>query len=446
MLGQMTTLHPRLTKAAIELVKSFEGLRPKAARLPGGGWTIGYGHTLSAREGAEVTAKEAEALLLYDLDKTARAVDALIATGTNANQFAALTAFAFNIGLENFKASAVLRLVNQAAFLQAAAAIELWRRADLGGDPVLVDGLVRRRAAEKALFLTPPEGFKPVSTPVLRAALDAQPEADLAGAADLWVSLEGDEALVERTEAPGAATTEAIRAVTARLSALFPDEDAAEATPAIPGADALTPEPQQQPQPEPEPEPELQPEPEPEPVAEVAAETEPEPEPEPEPAPEPANEFAPITVAPPAPELVLAPAPAYDEPEPESAPVPAPPPPPAEDEAPPRLFQPETYVPYDDQELPEVFQRRPSALAAEDAETVYAPVAAQPAPSLHAPVTLLVGLGGVVMFVGSLAAMVYGKATLTNLVIGLLGVVCMAPAGLKLLLKLFGERGPDQDA
>ncbi len=28
----------------------------------------------------------------------------------------------------------------------------------------------------------------------------------------------------------------------------------------------------------------------------------------------------------------------------------------------------------------------------------------------------------------------------------LLGVICMAPAGLKLLLKLFGERGPDQDA
>ena len=42
----------QVSKAAIELVKQFEGFRRRAARLPDGRWTIGYGHTRTAREGA----------------------------------------------------------------------------------------------------------------------------------------------------------------------------------------------------------------------------------------------------------------------------------------------------------------------------------------------------------------------------------------------------------
>jgi GH24 family phage-related lysozyme (muramidase) len=49
-------LHPKLTKAGVELVKSFEGLRRKAARLDGGRWTLRYRHTSSSRVGANVTA------------------------------------------------------------------------------------------------------------------------------------------------------------------------------------------------------------------------------------------------------------------------------------------------------------------------------------------------------------------------------------------------------
>ena len=126
------TPHPRLSKAGIELVKRFEGLRRKAARLETGGWTIGYGHTASAREGAEVTADQAEILLIYDLDRVARAIDPLMFSPLNTNQFNALVAFAFNVGVENFRTSAVAKKVNEGAFLQAAAAIELWRRAPFG--------------------------------------------------------------------------------------------------------------------------------------------------------------------------------------------------------------------------------------------------------------------------------------------------------------------------
>ena len=165
-------LHPRVTRAVIELVKGFEGLRRRAARLPDGGWTIGYGHTLSAREGAVVSPEDAEALLYYDLSEVARKVDAWTFTSLNQNQFEALTAFAFNIGVENFRRSTVLKRVNEGQNLMAAAALELWRKSDFAGEDLVIDALVRRRAAEKAHYLTPPEGHRPSPTPVLKPLFD----------------------------------------------------------------------------------------------------------------------------------------------------------------------------------------------------------------------------------------------------------------------------------
>ena len=57
-------LHPRLSRAAIELVTRFETFQPLARPAAAGGWSVGYGHTRSAREGAHVTRSDAEALLL----------------------------------------------------------------------------------------------------------------------------------------------------------------------------------------------------------------------------------------------------------------------------------------------------------------------------------------------------------------------------------------------
>ena len=70
-------MRPRLSvsRSAVELIKAFEGFRAKAAQLDDGRWTIGYGHTLTAREGAEVTEPDAEALLLYDLIGASHAVN-----------------------------------------------------------------------------------------------------------------------------------------------------------------------------------------------------------------------------------------------------------------------------------------------------------------------------------------------------------------------------------
>ena len=57
----------KVSREGIVLIKSFEGFRPRAIQREDGGWVIGYGHTLSAREGATVSEADAELLLHYDL-------------------------------------------------------------------------------------------------------------------------------------------------------------------------------------------------------------------------------------------------------------------------------------------------------------------------------------------------------------------------------------------
>ncbi len=162
----------QVSRAAIELIKSFEGYRPKAAQLPDGRWTIGYGHTLTAREGAEVSEADAEALLMYDLINVAHAVNEHSYTPLTQNQFDSLCCFAFNVGVDNFRRSSVLRRINEGQLLQAACAMEMWRKADFEGERIVIDALVRRRSAEKTLFLTPANGWVPAPSPVLRPKVD----------------------------------------------------------------------------------------------------------------------------------------------------------------------------------------------------------------------------------------------------------------------------------
>ncbi|HEY2356410.1 MAG TPA: lysozyme, partial [Phenylobacterium sp.] len=227
----------RVSRAAIELIKRFEGYRRVAAQLPDGRWTIGHGHTLTARQGAEVSPDDAEALLLYDLIAVAHALNEAVFTPLTQNQFDALGSFAFNIGLDNFHRSGVLRRLNEGATIQAACSMELWRKAEVGGQRIVIDSLVRRRASEKALFLTPQGGaWVPAPSPILKPLLDADAEGLVPREppVEVTASMEGEAVVVlregEPTRAPAAPDDEAqgpakaaAEAVSARLSTLFQD-------------------------------------------------------------------------------------------------------------------------------------------------------------------------------------------------------------------------------
>src|ERR1700712_4678086 len=101
----------QLSRAAVELIKRFEGYRRASAPLGDGRYTIGYGHSKTARADVEIDERDAEALLIYDLLTVTSAVNDLTFTPLTQNQFDALVCFAFNIGVANFKGSSVLRRV-----------------------------------------------------------------------------------------------------------------------------------------------------------------------------------------------------------------------------------------------------------------------------------------------------------------------------------------------
>ena len=252
----------RVSRTAIEMIKRFEGYRRNAAQLPDGRWTIGHGHTLTARQGAEVSPDDAEALLLYDLIGVSHALNEAVFAPLTQNQFDALTSFVFNIGLDSFHQSGVLKRLNEGALIQAACAIELWRKANVGGERIVIDALVRRRSAEKTLFLTPEGGaWVPAPSPILKPLLDtdAQDIVPLQTPVEVTTVLEGDQLVVQREDEPApppVAPDEevelndpamaAAEAVTARLSTIFQEQE---------------PELKAEPEPEPEPEPEAAPPP-----------------------------------------------------------------------------------------------------------------------------------------------------------------------------------------
>ncbi|AXE31651.1 muraminidase [Chromobacterium phragmitis] len=135
--------------SGIRLIKQFEGLRLAAYQDMVGVWTIGYGHTgPDVKAGLIITQQQADKLLAADLEKFETGVGQLVAVPLNANQFAALVSFSYNLGLGNLRSSTLLRLLNQGDFAGAAAQFSRWNRA--GGQ--VVAGLARRRQAEQALF------------------------------------------------------------------------------------------------------------------------------------------------------------------------------------------------------------------------------------------------------------------------------------------------------
>ena len=142
-----------ISEIGIQLIKNFEGCVLKAYKCPAGIWTIGYGHTSGVKEGQTITLKQAEDYLLQDIRAYEITVNNLVNVPLNQNQFDALVSFCYNLGPNNLKNSTLIKLLNKKDYLGAAEQFDRWVYA--GGKKL--SGLVKRRAAEKELFLKPIE-------------------------------------------------------------------------------------------------------------------------------------------------------------------------------------------------------------------------------------------------------------------------------------------------
>lgn len=147
-------MRPLALTLAAELCRTFENCVLHPYECPAGRWTIGIGSTRLA-DGSPVcattppiTKAEAEALLQAMLRSIAAQIDGMVHVPLSDDEAGALLSFAYNLGTEDLRSSTLLKLLNRGDRAGAAAQFALWCH---GGSEVL-PGLVRRRAAEAALF------------------------------------------------------------------------------------------------------------------------------------------------------------------------------------------------------------------------------------------------------------------------------------------------------
>lgn len=142
----------------IRLIQHYEGCKLKAYKCPAGVWTIGYGHTgKDVKEGLVISQQRATDLLREDVANFAADVNSLLKVRVTQRQFDALVSFAYNVGsdidldtiAEGLGDSTLLKLVNAGNFAKAADEFPKWNKAK----GKVLGGLVKRRAAERALFL-----------------------------------------------------------------------------------------------------------------------------------------------------------------------------------------------------------------------------------------------------------------------------------------------------
>jgi lysozyme len=157
-----------ISEAGIQLIKSFEGCHNQPYKCPATLWTIGYGRVLypdQARLKTDERASyplrsehnrvfandEIDSLLEADLLRFSQGVLRYCpAAADNQCHLDAMVSFAYNVGLGNLQSSTLRMKYNRADYDGAADEFLKWTKA--GGK--VLNGLVRRREAERALFLS----------------------------------------------------------------------------------------------------------------------------------------------------------------------------------------------------------------------------------------------------------------------------------------------------
>ena len=169
----------KLSKAGADLMHRFEGSRNKPYLCPAHIWTIGYGHVLyqdqirlpMVRNKVNNTGMIRSEYPLKDADNRVWSKDEInslfaadvssfesgvlrlapnLGSTEHQSKFDACVAFSFNVGLGNFQRSTIRQKILRGEWDAAANAFMDWTKA--GGK--VLKGLVRRRDAERQLFLS----------------------------------------------------------------------------------------------------------------------------------------------------------------------------------------------------------------------------------------------------------------------------------------------------
>ncbi len=155
MLGTTSKSLQRLSTKGAEFIAQWEAIKLKAYRDTGGVWTIGIGtivypNGVKVKEGDTCTREQAFAWFKDYIVGVEDLIHKTIKVPLTQNQFDALVSLIYNIGATQFIGGTVDDKLNAH---QTTAALDTWKKYRLDNGKV-IQGLINRRNAEVALFLT----------------------------------------------------------------------------------------------------------------------------------------------------------------------------------------------------------------------------------------------------------------------------------------------------
>jgi lysozyme len=137
---------------ALEVIKKSEGFKNHWYVCPAGKRTIGYGFT-NIKWNGTMSKSTAEKILHEEYLSTREAVKKLIRNPkVEERHLAALTSFAYNVGLGSFKRSKILRYINEGEFDKAKNELPKWVYIKTPKSKKLIKGLLKRRLKELNLW------------------------------------------------------------------------------------------------------------------------------------------------------------------------------------------------------------------------------------------------------------------------------------------------------
>jgi len=145
----------RINAAGLGIIKSFEGWRSSVYHC-GARWTIGWGSTYDCNgnrvtpDHADIDEVEGEALLRQEVQHVEGTIARVVKAPLTENQCSSLCSLSYNIGSGNFFRSTLRQKISRLDYEGAADEFPKWRRS--AGR--ILPGLVRRRVAERNLFLS----------------------------------------------------------------------------------------------------------------------------------------------------------------------------------------------------------------------------------------------------------------------------------------------------
>lgn len=157
----------KVSQKCLNMIRHHEGVRTRPYQCPALIWTVGVGHVIDQSHirvkfyerknlpipsgwNRQLSMEEVNKILADDLTKFERGVLRMCPVVTQ-SQFDALVSFAFNVGLGNLQRSSIRMRHNRKDYEGAADAFMMWTKA--GGR--ILNGLVKRRKDERALYVTP---------------------------------------------------------------------------------------------------------------------------------------------------------------------------------------------------------------------------------------------------------------------------------------------------